>query len=174
MWTNASFFFPPADLTHDVWNQSIWALLWMVRLSKSITTVRLLGEIAVVIVVFLSPDFKCMRVHVKMYIAASVFFLNIFSGAFYYRALALLTSSHLDNTWFRLFSITSKWHCWSTVVFFWCNCSRVLKMAGFMSKWVALMTHPEKSFPSQSVSYSLLMSHFWLYPACWIPRLSSI
>lgn len=70
----------------------------MVRLSKSITTVRLLGEIAVVIVVFLSPDFKCMRVHVKMYIAASVFFFYIFSGAFYYRALALLTSNHLDNT----------------------------------------------------------------------------
>lgn len=42
----------------------------MFRLSKSITPVRLLDEIVViVVVVFLSPDFKCVActcVHVKM------------------------------------------------------------------------------------------------------------
>lgn len=74
----------------------------MVRLSKSITTVRLLGDIAVVIVVFLSPDFKCMRVHVKMYIAASVFFLKYIFWGF---LLQRFSATHLQSPWQYLISI---------------------------------------------------------------------
>lgn len=59
----------------------------MFHLSKSITTVRLLDEI-VIVVVFLSPDFKCMCVHmcscenVGCCISIFIFIFFIFSGAF--------------------------------------------------------------------------------------------
>lgn len=101
--------FLPSWFNSCVWNQSMWVLLWTFHLSKSITTVRLLNEI-VVIVAFLSPDFKCMCAHMysceNVCCCISIFFFLIFSGVFYYTALALLTSSYLDDTWFQLFFVT--------------------------------------------------------------------
>lgn len=56
----------------------------MLHLSKSITTVRLLDEIVVIVVVFLSPDFKCMRVHMcsceNVGCCISIFFFSYFLG----------------------------------------------------------------------------------------------
>lgn len=79
------FFLPSADLTHDVWNQSAWALLfWIFCLSGSISAVGFAGRICWC---FFSPSVLisnvCTCAHVFMWTCRMLrqSFANVISGA---------------------------------------------------------------------------------------------